>query len=82
MLSDGAPVDDSTLLENGPDVLSDHLREVIGTIERGGIIELGALGVGFEVDQYYDRAWSVEDADAIGEALLQAIEGMLIGPAG
>lgn len=53
MLSDGAPVDDSTLKENGPSYLERDLRRSIARIEAGDGITLGALGIGYEVDRYY-----------------------------
>ncbi|MCX8474657.1 MAG: hypothetical protein MT490_02560 [Sphingomonas sp.] len=53
MLSDGAPVDDSTLKENGPSYLEWHLCRSIARIEGGNEVTLGALGIGYEVGRYY-----------------------------
>jgi len=78
MLSDGAPVDDATLAVNGPHYLTDHLREVIATIECENEIELGAVGIGFDVDRFYRRATSVEGADALGGTLLDFAETMIL----
>ena len=56
VVSDGAPVDDSTLSENGPSYLSRHATAVIGELENGSEIELAAIGVGYDVDRYYRRS--------------------------
>ena len=53
ILSDGAPVDDATLLHNGPNYLGRHLRDVIATIERDSTVSLAAVGINFRVDGFY-----------------------------
>ncbi|WP_052507826.1 cobaltochelatase CobT-related protein [Sphingomonas hengshuiensis] len=62
VLSDGAPVDDSTLRENSNDYLERDVRRVIREIEEAGVIQLGALGIGHEVDRYYSLARGAEIA--------------------
>lgn len=63
VVSDGAPVDDSTLTENGPSYLSRHATAVIGEIENGSEIELAAIGVGYDVDRYYGRSIGTANRD-------------------
>jgi cobaltochelatase CobT len=78
VLSDGAPVDDSTLLENGPDYLSNHLREVIENIINGKKVEIAAVGIGFAVHPFYPRTHYVEDPSELGVELLRCITGLLL----
>jgi cobaltochelatase CobT len=61
VLSDGAPVDDATLLHNGLNYLSRHLREVISNLEAARDISLSAIGIRYEVSEYYHRSTSIED---------------------
>jgi cobaltochelatase CobT len=63
LVSDGAPVDDSTLSQNGPSYLMKHLATVIGELELGLAIQLVAVGVGYRVDEYYDQSVGVEDLE-------------------
>ena len=69
VISDGAPVDDSTLMQNGASYMERHLRSVIETIEADTAVTLAAFGVGFEVGRYYRRAAFVVDAPKLPEAL-------------
>ncbi|MEO1309219.1 MAG: cobaltochelatase subunit CobT, partial [Pseudomonadota bacterium] len=59
VISDGAPVDDSTLSVNPANYLEKHLRDVIAMIERGKAVELMAIGIGHDVTRYYDRAVTI-----------------------
>ena len=69
VLSDGAPVDDSTLTENGESYLERHLRSVIGEIEQADDAILAALGIQYDVDRYY-RLWrSAKDLKDLPGAL-------------
>jgi len=77
MISDGAPVDTSTLGANSGDYLSSHLRTVIGDIERAGRVELLAIGIGHDVSRYYSQALSVFDARQLGPAMLNRLESLL-----
>lgn len=80
VLSDGAPVDDSTLLENGSTYLGDHLQHVIETILDAGEIELAALGVGYRAHTFYPISSHVEAPDELGHALLSLVTEMLGAP--
>ena len=66
VISDGAPVDDSTLSVNSGNYLDQHLREVIGWIESAAPVELVAIGIGHDVTRYYRRAVTIVDAEQLG----------------
>jgi cobaltochelatase CobT len=76
VISDGAPVDDSTLSANSGAYLDRHLREVIGSIERAGVVELLAIGIGHDVTRYYSRAVTLHDVEQLGDAMLEQITGL------
>lgn len=78
VLSDGAPVDDSTLKENGPTYLHDHLRDVVEELNADSQIELSAMGIGYETHKFYVAADHVEAPDELGPALIAFIEKLLI----
>lgn len=80
LVSDGAPVDDSTLGENDANILCDHLREVVASITDARDVELAGFGIGYVVTDFYARSWSVDAPVEIGAGLLRAIDGMLTGP--
>lgn len=71
VLSDGAPVDDSTLMENGPTFLERHVRSVIADVECRHDIALGAIGIGYAVDRYYGHSRQVADLAELPLALAQ-----------
>ena len=71
VLSDGAPVDDSTLMENGPTFLERHVRSVITDVEGRHDIALGAIGIGYAVDRYYGHSRQVADLAELPLALAQ-----------
>jgi len=73
VISDGAPVDDSTLSVNPGNYLEKHLREVIHDIERLGEIELTAIGIGHDVTRYYRRAVTIVDAEQLGGVMLERL---------
>lgn len=73
VISDGAPVDDSTLSVNPGNYLERHLREVIAWIETYSPIELVAIGIGHDVTRYYQRAVTVVDADQLGGTLMEKL---------
>jgi cobaltochelatase CobT len=79
-ISDGAPVDQATLEANDPLYLDRHLRRVIENVERDGRVELGAIGIGHDVTRYYRRAKRIDSADALGPALIGALEDLLQPP--
>lgn len=69
VISDGAPVDDSTLSVNPGNYLDRHLREVINWIEVRSPVELIAIGIGHDVNRYYRRAVTIVDAEQLGGAM-------------
>ncbi|MFN8948817.1 MAG: cobaltochelatase CobT-related protein, partial [Alphaproteobacteria bacterium] len=69
VISDGAPVDDSTLSVNSGNYLEKHLREVIEAIETRSPIEVIAIGLGHDVPRYYKRAVTIVDAEQLGGAM-------------
>jgi cobaltochelatase CobT len=69
VISDGAPVDDSTLSVNTGNYLERHLRHVITDIEQKSAIELVAIGIGHDVTRYYRRAVTIVDAEQLGGAM-------------
>ncbi len=70
VISDGAPVDDSTLSVNSGSYLEKHLREVINYIEGRSPVELLAIGIGHDVTRYYRRAVTITDVDQLGGAVV------------
>jgi cobaltochelatase CobT len=73
VISDGAPVDDSTLSVNPGNYLEKHLREVIADVERLGEVELIAIGIGHDVTRYYRRAVTIVDAEQLGGVMLEKL---------
>jgi cobaltochelatase CobT len=73
VISDGAPVDDSTASANGGAYLERHLRQVIEWIERKSPVELLAIGIGHDVTRYYNRAVTLMDADQLGGAMMEQL---------
>ena len=69
VISDGAPVDDSTLSVNAGNYLDKHLRQVITEIEEKSSVELVAIGIGHDVTRYYRRAVTILDAEQLGGAM-------------
>lgn len=69
VISDGAPVDDSTLSTNSANYLEDHLRHVIEVIETKSPVKLLAIGIGHDVTRYYKNAITIMDADQLGGAI-------------
>ncbi|MEO8141522.1 MAG: cobaltochelatase subunit CobT [Sphingomicrobium sp.] len=77
VISDGAPVDDSTASANGGSYLERHLRQVIGWIETKSSVELSAIGIGHDVTRYYRRAVTIMDAEALGGALIEQLADLV-----
>ena len=73
VISDGAPVDDSTLSVNPGNDLERHLREVIAYIETRSPVELLAIGIGHDVTRYYRRAVTIVDAEQLGGARMEKL---------
>ena len=76
VISDGAPVDDSTLSVNPSNYLERHLREVIAMIEKRRVVELVAIGIGHDVTRYYQRAVTITDAEQLAGALTEQLAAL------
>ncbi len=76
VISDGAPVDDSTLSVNSGSYLERHLRQVIGWIEARSPVELCAIGIGHDVTRYYSRAVTIMDADQLGGTMIEQLAAL------
>ena len=73
VISDGAPVDDSTLSTNHSNFLDNHLRQIINTIETQSNVELLAIGIGHDVTKYYSKSITINRAEELAEALLDKL---------
>lgn len=73
VISDGAPVDDTTQSQNKSGYLEQHLREVISDIERRSSVELLAIGIGHDVTRWYKRAVTITDAEQLGGAVTEQL---------
>ncbi len=76
VISDGAPVDDSTLSVNSASYLEKHLRDVIAMIEKRRAVELTAIGIGHDVTRYYERAVTITDAEQLAGAITEQLAGL------
>ena len=76
VISDGAPVDDSTLSVNSGHYLEKHLREVISEIEGKSPVQLIAIGIGHDVTRYYRRAVTIVDAEQLAGAIVDQLAGL------
>ena len=76
VISDGAPVDDSTLSVNSANFLEKHLRDVIAMVERRKAVELIAIGIGHDVTRYYQRAVTITDVDQLAGAMTEQLAGL------
>jgi cobaltochelatase CobT len=76
VISDGAPVDDSTLSVNSGNYLERHLRQVINDIEARSPVELIAIGIGHDVTRYYRRAVTIVDAEELGGAMTENLAAL------
>jgi cobaltochelatase CobT len=81
MISDGAPVDDSTLSVNNGTYLEKHLRQVIHEIETYSSVELLAIGIGHDVTRYYRRAVTITDAEELAGAMTEKLAELFADPA-
>ena len=82
VISDGAPVDDSTLSVNPGNYLERHLREVIREIESRDLVELIAIGIGHDVTRYYRRAVTIVDAEELGGTVMKKLAELFDEDAG
>ncbi len=76
VISDGSPVDDSTLSVNAGGYLDQHLRQVIHWIENKSPVELVAIGIGHDVTRWYSRAVTIMDAEQLGGAIIDQLAGL------
>ncbi len=77
VLSDGSPVDDSTLQANGPMYLDTHLQSVLESIRREGRIQIGAVGIGYDVSGWYPESISVQSVADLGSGLSAFLDRLL-----
>ena len=76
VISDGAPVDDSSLSVNPANFLEKHLRDVIAMVERRRAVELIAIGIGHDVTRYYQRAVTITDVEQLAGAMTEQLAGL------
>ncbi len=77
VISDGAPVDDSTLSANHANILERHLSDIVKDIENKKFINLIAIGIGHDVSKYYKKAFTIDDADKLAEIMLEKLTEIL-----
>jgi cobaltochelatase CobT len=80
VISDGAPVDDSTASANGGTYLERHLRQVIDWVEKRSSVELIAIGIGHDVTRYYTRAVTIMDAEQLAGAMVEQLAKLFDTP--
>ena len=78
VISDGAPVDDSTLSSNSADILDNHLKETVSQIQKRGFINLLAIGIGHDVSKYYNNAFVIDDVNSLGDVIIENLSSMLL----
>ena len=76
VISDGAPVDDSTLSVNPANYLEKHLRDVISMVEKRKAVELLAIGIGHDVTRYYERAVTITDVEQLAGAMTEQLASL------
>jgi cobaltochelatase CobT len=76
VISDGAPVDDSTLSVNAANYLEKHLRDVISMVERRDLVELIAIGIGHDVTRYYEHAVTITDVEQLAGAMTEQLASL------
>ncbi len=76
VISDGAPVDDSTLSVNSGDFLEKHLKKIVKFIEVKTDIEILAIGIGHDVSRYYDKAIKITDVNELGDVMISQLSSM------
>ncbi len=78
VISDGAPVDDSTLSVNQASYLEQHLKRVVNWIEKNSDIEINAIGIGHDVTNYYEKAIKIADVQELGDAMVDQLVELFI----
>ena len=76
VISDGAPVDDSTLSSNSGDFLEKHLKKTVKFIESKSNIEISAIGIGHDVSRYYNKAIKITDVQELGDVMISQLSGL------
>ena len=76
VISDGAPVDDSTLSTNSGDFLEKHLKRIVKFIENRNDIEILAIGIGHDVSRYYKKAIKITDVQELGDVMTSQLSGL------
>ncbi|MDB9956997.1 cobalamin biosynthesis protein CobT [Candidatus Pelagibacter sp.] len=76
VISDGAPVDDSTLSVNSGDFLEKHLKKMVKFIETKSDVEILAIGIGHDVSRYYDKAIKITDVHELGDVMVSQLSGL------
>ena len=76
VISDGAPVDDSTLSVNSGDFLEKHLKKIVKFIEEKTEIEILAIGIGHDVSRYYNRAIKITDVNELGDVMISQLSSL------
>ena len=76
VISDGAPVDDSTLSVNSGDFLEKHLKKTVKFIEEKSDIEILAIGIGHDVSRYYKKAIKIADVQELGDVMISQLSGL------
>ncbi len=78
VISDGAPVDDSTLSTNSSDYLEANLKHVVKWIENKNNIELLAIGIGHDVTRYYNQAIKITDVQDLGDVMINQLTDLFV----
>ena len=73
VISDGVPVDDSTLSVNSGDYLEKHLKKMVKLIESKEDVEILAIGIGHDVSRYYKRAIKISDVNELGDVMINQL---------
>ena len=76
VISDGAPVDDSTLSVNSGDYLEKHLKKVVKFVESKEDIEILAIGIGHDVSRYYNKAIKITDVQELGDVMIGELSNL------
>jgi len=76
VISDGAPVDDSTLSVNSGDYLEKHLKKMVKFIENKTDIEILAIGIGHDVSRYYNKAIKITDVQELGDVMIDQLSDL------
>ena len=76
VISDGAPVDDSTLSVNSGDFLEKHLKKIVKFIENKSDVEILAIGIGHDVSRYYNKAIKITDVQELGDVMISQLSGL------